>query len=78
MDDIVIEFKLRIGGLDYDQARLVREALRNPGDVSTLALVDELRALARDIAPEAHVSCFSPWAEWRPAQGKRQRNGEVA
>lgn len=72
MDDIVIEFKLRLSGLSYDEAAAMRNLLRDQGDMSTLAIVDELRVLAQHVAPAATIECYAPWAEWRPAQGKRK------
>jgi hypothetical protein len=73
MDDIVIEFKVRLSGLDYDQAQQVRDVLRNQRDESTVFIVDEIRALAQEIAPDANVRWSAPWSEWRPARGRRSR-----
>ena len=73
MDDIVIEIKVRLSGLTYGQVRRMRDALRDPDDESMAAIVDELCALAQEVAPAADIGAFSPWAEWRPAVGRRQR-----
>lgn len=72
-EDIVIEFKVRLSGLTYDQARQVRDVLRDAADESTVYIADEICAMARDIVPDAIVGYTAPWAEWRPASGRRRQ-----
>ena len=72
IEDIVIEVKMRLSGLTYDEAAEIRDALRRSDDISMGLIVDEMKLLAKEIAPHAQVEVFSPWAEWRPAQGKRK------
>lgn len=72
IEDIVIEFKVRLSGLTYDQARQVRDILRDARDDSTAFLAEEIAALAREIAPDAAVAWSAPWAEWRPASGRKR------
>lgn len=72
MDDIVIEIKLRVSGLSYADAQYVRDALRKSDDISMAAIVDEVTMLAQEVAPDAQIKIFNPWAEWRPARGKRR------
>lgn len=73
LDDIVIELKVRLSGLTYEQAGKLRDLLRQPDDISMEAIVDELLAVAEDIAPDTKIEAFAPWAEWRPARGRRQK-----
>lgn len=71
MEDIVIEIKLRLSGVKYEDARTVRDTLRDPESWITMSISEDLADIAREITG-AEVKVFSPWAEWRPAQGKRR------
>jgi len=71
-DDVVFELKIRLSGLRYDEARTMRDMLRNPEDVSMLAIINEMKTLAKEVAPNSKVDSFTHWAEWRPARGRRR------
>lgn len=71
-EDVVIEVKVRLAGLSYDEAKRLRDFLRTPGDIGMREIVNELLTGAQEVAPGANVTAYAPWCEWRPAQGKRR------
>lgn len=75
-EDVVIEIKIRLSGLEYDDAKVIRDTLRDPESWVTMSIAEDLVDVAKEIAPGAEVKAFNPWAEWRPAQGKRQKKME--
>lgn len=76
-EDVVLEIKVRLAGLSYADAKKMRDALRTAGDISMIAIADELVALAKEQAPQADVTVHAPWAEWRPASAKTRRGKKI-
>ena len=76
-DDVVIEIKVRLSELTYDEARAMRDVLRKPSSRAMLVIISAIEMLGKEVAPNANIGCFSPWAEWRPAKGKRQNRQKV-
>lgn len=50
----------------------MRDVLRAAEDPSMTVIVEELLVLAEQVSGGADVSARVPWAEWRPAVGRRQ------
>ncbi len=59
-EDIVIEIKLRLSGLDYDDARVIRDTLRDPQSWVTMSIAEDVVDVAKEIAPNAEVKVFNP------------------
>ncbi len=66
-EDVVLEIKVRLSGLSYEEAGKLRDLLRQPKDINMVAICQEIGDAAAEVAPAATLEVFSPWAEWRPA-----------
>lgn len=75
---VVIELLVRLDEVTYDQAEILRNLMREPGPVRD-KWVSFVLAAARTVGAE-NAAPSSPWAEWRPARGRRprQQGGSVA